>query len=280
VLDRGSNLNQSGSFDALAIEMVLDDPMTIYGALDNTHAGGSNGGILYSGAGGVAGLLAQVAVHSAIAGNKQNAAQKKAQEEANRVLIDFEGVIGNKTNELLWQAYASQSNVIDETLFLAGQDSDQDVLLQVRPLYYLLQDSSAMYLDLHVRAYNQSYPKKTLYENMVRAISAPFENIAETEHVLNSASGEYFDTMVQELFNRSLNTAVLDIRSDNEDYIGEERTYKYKLGQKNRFVRGVALEENCNTKIVRNLRGNLLVIPVNSDDRCLDGTDSGALLVN
>lgn len=227
-----------------------------YSADDSVNAGN----VMYSGAAGIVGMMAQVATHAAISSNMQDSKLSEQQVAANRVLLPLEGVIKATTQQHLQQPSSSVAYTDDAT---ATQ------LLVSRPIFYMSQDASTVSLRHMVTLQQQNKKGKgkptVLYQNVIEVYAPSVSNEkskAAIEHWKDNKGALFLQT-TQSLYAKSMAIVLDDIRGKITS-TGQQKTISFAYGKITRTERATLLSNDCHYTTVRNLRGWLMSIPTTS----------------
>ncbi len=218
---------------------------------------GSTYGPLYDGSAGLAGMFAQVAVHSAIESGAQGGRMSKAQVAANNTIAPI---------ITLAQALSNSNLITDSGLHQA----DGKVL--VNPIFYVSSDYQHISMSLVAQLSKDhlaNNDKQKLKRRRKRAAS-PYTNVIQFKSIasdeLKVAAESNNPKILAKLLRPMLKTALQVLKSDmlgqyKNATIGN-KTYGYNLGQKRKIIRGKELEQFCGYRLVRDLRRYLTVLPI------------------
>lgn len=199
-----------------------------------TDGTASPGTMAYSGAAGIAGLIAQIATQSAITDSEQSSRKSKQQQEADKVLTSFPSISGITAHDL--------------TASISGQEFLTDNLtIEASPVYFISEDhkvSLSMVVDVHDKNGN------SLYRNLIKAFLEE-ERATDSNIILISRL----------LFTATLNIADKDIRSTLKVKSNEYKSYSTD----GMFERGQELHSVCNELLIRNLRHWVIAVFPNTD---------------
>ena len=230
-----------------------------YGLLES-NPGGASTPIMYSGAAGLAGLLAQVLTHAAIANQAQNDALSKEQQASNLVLKNYDEYIKANTKQSFFANALSSVNVPTVQLGLIQPSKILDGMLIVDslPVFYLSQDEGSIVIKHHIKVYYSHSPDELLFENMAKVISKPIV-VSENNNIWLVGDGKLFSDTTHQLYNISLEFLIKDFYKFL-DASESNKTHKYYIGGKKFYVRGALVLDDCNGKAIRNLKGNIVVV--------------------
>lgn len=220
---------------ALDEERLLD----IRGRYSEIATAGQNN-VMYSGAAGAAGFLAQIATHAAVSDNAKNEHLKKIQTEANRVLLPHAERLSNLKQSIL-------ISDTDRYSFVESKELDHlsELNLVSNPVFYLSQDGRTLSLLHKVALFHEQRLK---YQNIVEIVDIVDDQVdtsISTDELINSS---------KRLYKKSIELVIQDI-DQNFLQEGVVKTYKFNMPEEFRVERGSLLSSACGYQTIRNLRG-------------------------
>lgn len=247
---------QPPALPACALRVPAGELVSYRGSLSRDSAGGGPATILYP-APGVAGLLGAVLAHALIQNGIESAEQKKAREEADKVLGPYQPVIGGFTTRDLMQRGAALP-AHGFAMSLSDSTPLDGWTIETVPSFTLTQDSRGLVLDNVVAV---AGPGQGAYRNTVRVVSVPRTEADVTAHWL-AEQGERLKAESAGLLAESFRAALADARRSATLDAVPAKTYRYMEGAMERMERGQLVEAGCERIVIKTLRGWLLSIPV------------------
>ncbi len=239
------------------------EPAPFFGEL-KTNPGGQSASMMYSGAAGFGGFLAQVLTHAAIANEMQNSELSKAQVEADEVLVKYQNYIdANTKDRLLNTALRNPSfsnlevGLIDDATLLTD-----GLIIESFPAFYLSQNEQTITIKHQLKAFYAQAHDDIVFENMAQVIS---KSIGSNEEILTLEDEDVFMDTVNSLYNKSLEILIKDFYSLLNE-ADKQSTFKYYVGDKKFYLRGTLISNSCGKKIIRDLKGNIVVLPNGLED--------------
>jgi hypothetical protein len=253
---------------AMVLRGVLAQKVAFQGALSYDNAGGGAGMVMYP-APGLAGLLAAVATHAAIAGGVREAEKKALREKADVILAPHqEWLNGYKLAELFLDAYgsiASAGNVriVEQQAPLVASE----IVVDNVPLFSMTQDRRSLILDnaISIRAQGRAEPF-----NIVIRIVSPARDANVDAAYWFDASGARLKQTTAGMLARSVDVAMSHMRG-KAGLASPFRTVRYNEGGAERMERAEVLKVRCEDLELRTLRGNVMVVPRRASDEAAEG---------
>ena len=251
------------SLPAWTLALPADDPVPFHGIVNMDKAGYGGGAMLYPTAGlGVLGLLVGVATHAALVGGARSSQESHMQQEADKVLDPYRGVLaGFHQRDLAQRALAlTPSNAVAH-LHEAKDTPAGDLFVQAQPLFAMTPDASALMLDETVVVRTGAVSDKGT-QQVVRIISAPRVE-EDVQAAWTADNGAALKLAASAMQAEALDVALLQTRHPVDDKL-PFRTLRYALGDIEKMERGQLLAETCEHLVIRTLRGGLMVVPHNA----------------
>lgn len=189
--------------------------------------------VMYSGAAGIIGFVAQIAAHSAAVGGARSSKLTEEQKAANEVLNNYSGL----------NDFSVRSLLNDHNRFVpvdSPESGVRDHYIKVSPLFYISQDRILIELHAVVEAYHKSQQDDALYSNVIK-IYAKRDMLEDAEISL----------LAPALYNAAISYAVKDMESSLSEVDLRNKSYDLSGG----FERGKKLSSSCDHQVIRNLRG-------------------------
>lgn len=233
-------------------------------SLDGGAAGGG-ASMLYP-APNLAGLLAAILTHAALASSMQSAEQQRRQELADSVLAPYAPALRAWPPRALWQAVLSKASTVK------AQAADAAAWTgEATPSFALAPDAGTLVLDVGAKL---TPPGGVPVEVVVRVVSSPLAATdAQAHWTANDAQalkdsaaamfGHALSLAAREAVTRSAQVAAGKAGSAESTVDPTPfRTHRYLMGNSLRSERAQKLGEGCARVVMRTLRGWLLSAPV------------------
>lgn len=217
---------------------------------DNTIA---NNSMLYQGGAGGAGVLAQILTHAAVNSSAQKSKLAEQQKKANKVLQPILPALENiGFSDLVYQ---------HEDYVFAQSDAEGTpaIKLQSDPIFFFSKDLKSLTLKHVVKATKPS-SKKPFYQNIVEVVGSNIQEDPVLWWTDNEA--QRLRDSVKHLYQLSLRLAAQDIKGQLDAEGVPQRNHRFYQGGELRIERGTELKTDCESRVIRNLRGWLVVYPI------------------
>lgn len=252
-LQHTQQLNEASLTMALA-DVDIVETRGLYSQKDEM----SGSGIMYDGSAGLAGMLVQIGAHAAMVNSGRDDKLSAQQMQANRN-------IGLLTDKMAGRSISSL--LAANTSFVNAEEADSNTI-SIKPIFFSNAKMSRLSLKLVASLPNTS-PKANLkksplrYQNMVH-IYSPMPDTNDS-HLLDISQAE-----LEQIYSSLLNTALTIVKHDVTGKYNVEgnKTKTFILPQdfRNTVIRGRLADENCEYKIVKNLRNWFIVIPKDKEE--------------
>lgn len=256
-----------------AMELPAAEIVTFRGVVSFDKAGIAPINMMYP-APNPAGLLVAVLTHAAISKGSREAQKTKIENEANKVLGPYNGVIGTfRYSELAelsrpWALTGQQQAVLPR-----GAEHPQTWVVLVNPVYSMTQDQTALVLDNTVAIFAPGESKRASYVNTVRVIADAQGDVDPASHWLENGGAPLKDRSAH-LLAESLDIVFADAAAPGK---GEAfRTVRYLEGGEERMERGQPITEQCDRVLLRSLRGTLMSVPVKNTECAVTASSAAA----
>ncbi|WP_338848926.1 hypothetical protein V8J88_08280 [Massilia sp. W12] len=186
-----------------------------------------------------------------------DAGKEKVREEANLVLQPFRPVL-DKFNYARLTAPLEQPGASAKLRLASGAQAGIDELvMESRPLFSLTQDKRSLVLSNLVQIQSAG---RLLWENQVRVVSPVFA--AEDMNAFwNEQEGRKLLDESQRLYLQSVQAVMAHWRTSQTTDSAQFKTVRYQEGGVEQFERALVLQEHCDRRIFKNLRGQWLILP-------------------
>lgn len=236
--------------------------LNFVGHLDKSVSDAS-GNILYSGDAGAAGLVAQLLAHAVVSSSVQKSRSTAQQNDANKVLQNYWGVIDQMDLNLLYEF--TRESKVQKSFNLnkiehASEATPESLIVKLYPKYFFAEDQRSIMLDMKLEAFQVLSPKQPVYQRSIKSISVSIES-DNPQIMWLSGSPSYFETMTKELFAEGLDTLLNDMLYPSSNESMKQKTFKYNFGLRTRYERASLINESCSRTYLRNLKNDLMIIP-------------------
>jgi len=221
----------------------------------------NSGGAYYSGAGGAAGVLAQIFAHSLISSSAQKKQFEDAQKLANKSLSPYQTKISSFVHSDLWKGVKAK-----DLNFKTYQEGDTTgvTVFESTPEFILAPDHKAIMLINHVEVYKSNNFTNSIYTNSYIVISKPVVT-DDVQSYWNDESEKGFIEISSSAFADSIELAINDF-NNTLNPSETHKTFRYSFGDKKMYERGLLIKNTCSGTVLKNLRGYIYKIPSNNPD--------------
>lgn len=228
---------------------------------------------------GVAGLLAAIVTHAAIAQGSQSAQRRQEQEAADKVLEPYGTLLRDWPASALWAAAMAQAAVAEPglpplRLLAAGAAAAEGAVVEAAPLYTLAQDEGVLVLDLAVKLVPS--PGAAAQESLVRVVSSP-HGAADARAHWSADGARALKAAAAAMLAHGLRLAVRHPPGPAATAADDVpmRTHRYLQGTVERSERAQQVAAGCARVVLRTLRGGLLSVPQRPAEGSTCGADNG-----
>ena len=227
--------------------------------------GGGSNPMLYGP--GLVAALAGVVTHSLIMGGVRSHQHTKAQEEADKVLVPYQPVLADfRYAQLLQRSAELMDTRGSKSVTPHDRKAGAEWTIESEPVYSLTQDQRALVLDntLWIYAPGEGEQKRTAFS--VRVVSKPCDD-ANPAGFWTENAGERLKEESARMLARSLDTAVRFFSGVTPPPSSPFRTVRYRQGGTQKMERAQLITASCDTLLLKNLRGSLLLVPSTPQSR-------------
>lgn len=244
---------------SLALQLPAEEVVAFDGMVSYDKAGSDPYAMQYA-APNAAGFLAGLLAHALVSGSMQESERRKLREKANEVLLPYQAILADfRYPQLLADASAKIATQCSKKVLTSAQSpEDGEVVVEAHPVFSLTQDQSALVLNnwVKIRVANGT----ASYQNLLRVISGG-RTLEQPVKFWGDEQGRNLKAESARLFAQSIDMALADWR-DADKKEKAFRTVRYREGGSEKMERAQVLSEQCNQIVMRNLRGNLMSVPV------------------
>lgn len=209
----------------------------------------------------VAGLLAAILTHAAIAESVKDSEKSRIQAEADKVLEPYRGVLSTLSYRRLMQdALGTLETTIAIRLIDSPEEAINDGLVEVQPVFFLTQDQSALILDTTIVVIPPGTSSKGKSERSVRVVSSPINEGNPSAYWLE-ADGARLKQQSANLLAHSLRIG-LETSAALPAEEAAFRTIRYLEGKSEKIERAQMVRQQCDRLVIKNLRGMWMSVPV------------------
>lgn len=206
------------------------------------------------------GLIVAVITHGLISESSRNSQKDKLQEEADKVLSPYQGVLAAYApRELITRALARIRVGGAKNLLEGAGKPAAAWLIETAPVFAMTQDQAALILETPVAIYPPGADAPA-YRNIVKVVSAA----ARTEDFAaywGGSNGERLKDETARLLAHSVDMALDDAERSADAGTAPQRTFRYLQGKSEKFERARLVAEGCDRVVIRTLRGWLMSVP-------------------
>jgi hypothetical protein len=248
-----------------AVRLPNETNVTFRGALNTDAAGGGTGAMLYP-APNVGVLLAALVTHGLLNGASRKLEASRLQNEANKVLDPFRGIIGDLRHDDLYRLALRGKRAAGATrIAVPGEAPASEWFFGIDPVFSMTQDQRALIFDSAFVVYAPNEPAKPVFQSAVRVVSSP---IPGPDPVLfwSDVEGNNLKVLSAGLLAMALDLVSAEIAT-GDDRRGDadtsaHRTIRYLEGASEKFERSELLRVTCGRALVKTLRGGLMSVPL------------------
>jgi hypothetical protein len=209
-------------------------------------------------------FLAAVVAHGVIVDSIKRGKKSKMQEAADQVLVPYQPVLKEfRPRDLLQRGLVRSRWGSSMSLIDAADTRLAGWYVESAPMYSMTQDQKALVLDHMIFISAVDAPTGPAYRNVVRVVSHPRR---ETDMVgyWSENQGERIKEESALLYAESLDMVLADVTADDAENKNPFKTLRYMQGGNEKMERAQLVSATCERKIIRNLRGWLVSIPVST----------------
>ncbi len=247
-----------------ALRLAKEGDLVAYrGVADMNQAGMGAGAMMYP-APSAAGFVAALITHGLLLESVKSSQKTKLQEDADKVLVPYRGVLGAyAARDLMRSGLAHCRAGRNRRAIEAAEGAGADWLVETQPVFSLTQDQRAIILDAVVTLFAPGAPASPAHQVVVRVVSDPGP---ETEPVTfwTGADGEKLRTESARLLAQSLDIGLAEIAAGPPQGAAVHRTFRYREGGIERMERAQLVAERCGRLTLRTLRGALMSVPASN----------------
>jgi len=188
--------------------------------------------------------------------------------EADQVLAPYAELLTQLTPERLMRGAAERMTAAAGVQAVA-RDAPvaSDWYVESTPVFAFTQDQTALVLANQIAIVSKRAPKVVAFLKDVRVISSAVPNqdpCEEASALWLLDDGARLKTLTVEMLARSFDIAVSDLLRQPSDTAPVQKTVRYMEGMLERIERAELIEQDCEQRLVRTLRGGLMSIPVSA----------------
>lgn len=230
----------------------------------------SSANVLYSGAGGVAGVLVQIAAHSAIIeGAKQR--QINAIKKRSRKMLE---PLSAHVDAVDVDAFEQTPGDLPLQPVEPRQYPEGKLILFSYPVFYVSRNLDRLALDHQVSVYRlEADGREKVYANVVRAVGPGMEKRKDLLELPIEGEGD-LSSIAARYYRRTLELAYADMVQSLPEPAEAEKSFRWHWDNSLEVERGRLVDRREGRRLVRNLRGWLVLLP---EDDAEDKLDPGAL---
>lgn len=250
--------------DGWTLGLPQEDKVVYKGVVSYDGAGTQGGAMMYP-APNVGGFLAAIITHGLIVETMKGHQKSKLQEDADLVLSPYKTILDSYSNKELMDAGLDKASIGDGKKLVAfSEKPGGERFIQSTPVFSMTQDQKAIILENVVSIHISDSPSVAPYQNVIKVIS----QVKETTDPVNywtANEGEKLKAESASLLAHSLEIAVSDAVNREAAENPRQKTFRYQEGQVLKMERAHLVSEKCSRRVIKNLRGWLMSIPVAQD---------------
>ncbi len=225
------------------------------------------GAMMYPAANGIM-LLAAVLTHAAVATAQQSAEKRQQQDTANKVLDPYRDQLSKFRLQDLYREAQHKVRWGEGRALASGLPlSQSEWLVAIDPVYAMTQDQKSLVLDVAVSVRRSSSSEKAA-PIIVRAVSQPRDDV-DLVLVWNGQEGAALQQESALLLSHALELSLKEAAASEgvpaPQAPPSHSTLRYREGGNEKMERATVIGTFCERKVIRNLRGWIMSVPVASD---------------
>lgn len=236
-----------------SLRIPAENTVAFRGQASFDSAGMGSAQIMYP-APNAAGLLAAMLTHGLLLDSAQKSQKEKIQATADQVLTPYRPVLEKFSNREL--ILGASARITPSPSPLAANEPAAGIWVETAPLFAITPDQSAVVLDNTIVIHTPAGD----YKNLIRVVSPPISR-SPPSTAWNENGGKMLKEVSAQLLAISLNLALEDARRGAELSSQPYKTLRYREGGEEKIERAQLIEVQCNRLVLRNLRGQLMVVP-------------------
>jgi len=256
------------------VRLPKDANVVYKGEVSFDSAGKGTGSMLYPAVSAVT-MLAAVVTHALLVESSKSRQKDNMQEEADKVLIPYQSVLGDyKHQELMQRGLELTSTPGTKRLIQFSEQVGADWVVDSVPVFWITQDQSAIVLDNSISVHPPSAPSTAVSRYTVRVVSNA-RGETDLAGYWTAEGGQKLKEQSAGLFAQSLDIALGQSRGATSKSDEVFRTVRYRQGKAEKMERGRLIGAHCDRIVVKTLRGWFMSVPVvrneadiGADDQC------------
>jgi hypothetical protein len=244
-----------------ALRLPADENVVYQGVVSLDQAGVEGNAFLYPAPNAV-GLLAAIVTHSVLVGAAKKSQKSKLQEEADKILLPYRGVLDSFSyRDLMQKVLPRISAVAAGKLVEPTVNQGREMVVESAPVFSMTQDQRAIVVDNAIAILLPGVVPEEGYHNSIRVVSGAKD---EKDPLLfwGAKNGERIKDESARLLAESLDIAFADYAAEAKRDELPYRTIRYKEGAVERMERAQVISQRCDRLLIRTLRGALMSVPV------------------
>ena len=244
-----------------SLKLPADDKLVFSGALNSDGAGVNSPSILYP-APSVGGFIAAVITHGLIVESQKIRQQKKAQEDADKVLDPYQSILSLITYPQLARPWVEKMQPGSGRRLVSATESPQSDawLIEATPVFLMAQDRRTLSLDSLVSMRAPGTTENTGLQYRIRVISPVVES-EDSAGAWSSDAGKKLNEVSAWLFSESLNIATQMAIEGTDKNDRPFQTIRYLEGTTEKMERAQLISAHCGRLLIKTLRGSLMSVP-------------------
>jgi hypothetical protein len=231
--------------------------LSYFGVVNHDGAGaGPAGGMLYP-APNFGGFIVAVLTHAALNEGVKSSQRTAIQASADAVLADYQDAINTFTPVELMRRV--NESVMRQSASLRTADQARWIV-EVRPIFWMTQDRRALIVDNEL-VVKERGDAEVVRRSTARVVGGPLET-SSSAATWSEEGGERLKRESAQLLAQAIQLAMADMEGRWDRPATPYRTIRFPEGGQERIERVQLLEAQCDRGVARNLRGDLIAIPL------------------
>lgn len=249
---------------SLAIRVPAAERVEFRGAFNHDRAQQGAGNMMYPvGNAGLAGLLVGIVTHAAIVNSARESQRKEAEAAGERMLEPYRFVLdGLQHGDLMRDGLLGTKLEATSRVIGASEPDEADLQMEIAPVFWLTMDQRALVLEATMAVAKRGEAAPVWKQSM--RILSPVEPggdgepshrwTADNGALLRKTSAALLGVAYELALAQAKGTAPVDL---------PQRTVRFWEGAQQRIERATLIDENqCGRATIRNLRGELMSVPL------------------
>jgi hypothetical protein len=211
------------------------------------------------------GLLVGILTHAALSEGSQRNEALARQERANQVLGPYAASLSTVDKQDLLERTPNALQALGSVHAgaIASPAESPPWALAVLPIYTMTQDSKALIADVTLSLKSTAAPGAAR-KIMIRVVSQP-QNKSNLVAAWNAEDGALLKQEAVQLLALAIHHGMSELINTDTRPMAKERTVRFPQGGEVQMERAQVLDQRCGRSLLRNLRGELMSVPDETD---------------